>query len=125
MSRPVLKECFEVPIYDAKVWLIVTDSITRERKKWEREFGPWNETSEYNGLCSYNGRRVGIFIDREHTDEIGLIAHEVFHATHRILDWVGVEFSVNNHEPFAYMNEYLMRLIVPKLAKIRRQRRSD
>lgn len=116
------KELIEIPIYGSKVWLIVCTSITKERKKWEKTFGPWNETDEYNGLCSYNGRTVGIFIDLQHVDNIGLIAHEVFHATHRTLEWVGVEFSPNNHEPFAYMNEFLMEQIVPKLAKIKRKK---
>ena len=40
--------------------------------------------------------------------EIGVLAHELFHATHRILEYFGVEFTSKNHEPFAYLLEYLM-----------------
>jgi hypothetical protein len=39
---------------------------------------------------------------------MGLLAHELFHATHRILEYFGVEFTRDNQEPFAYLMEYLV-----------------
>ena len=39
--------------------------------------------------------------------KLGILVHELFHATHRILEYFGVEFTSKNHEPFAYLIEYL------------------
>lgn len=38
---------------------------------------------------------------------LGILVHELFHSTHRILEYFDVEFMTNNHEPFAYLIEYL------------------
>ena len=37
----------------------------------------------------------------------GTLVHELFHATHRILEYFDVKFTSDNHEPFAYLMEYL------------------
>ena len=39
--------------------------------------------------------------------DLGVLVHELFHAAHRILDFFCVEFNKKNHEPFAYLIEYL------------------
>lgn len=40
-------------------------------------------------------------------EDSGILVHELFHATHRILEYFDVEFTTKNHEPFAYLMEYL------------------
>src|SRR6185436_5871019 len=46
------KRKLAIPIYDAVVWLIVTDHIAKERKKWEHLFGPAPAAADYHALCS-------------------------------------------------------------------------
>jgi hypothetical protein len=40
-------------------------------------------------------------------DDSGILVHELFHATHRILEYFKIKFTPKNHEPFAYLMEYL------------------
>lgn len=47
-----------------------------------------------------------ICIDLVNLDN-GMLIHELFHATHRILEYFDIEFTSENHEPFAYLIEYL------------------
>lgn len=120
MKRP-FKKRYTVPIFDADLWLIVADDIYAEREKMCHLFGK-SPTPTYWGLCSSNGRGdVAVFLKRaESTDKI--VAHEVFHATHRILQWAGYKFSPNNHEPAALLNGYLSDLVSKAIADDKKRR---
>ena len=109
------KKRYLVPIYDADFWLIISDDIYDERAKMSDLFGdPPSPT--YWGLCSSNGRGdVAVFLKRSRITS-RLVAHELFHATHRILQWIGWEFSPNNHEPAALLNGYLSDLVSQAIA---------
>jgi len=43
--------------------------------------------------------------------DYGVVAHESVHAAYHILDHVGVQFDVCNHEAFAYLVGYLTELV--------------
>jgi hypothetical protein len=102
------KRRLEVPIYDAVVWLIVTDDIASERKKWEHLFGPAPAADNYDALCSYSGGHTfALFLSRR-TLTLKILSHEIFHLTHRILDWVGANFDATHHEQGALLHGYLM-----------------
>lgn len=48
-----------------------------------------------------------VWVNSEGADPLGTLAHELIHLTHYILDEVRVKISVDNHETFAYLYEYL------------------
>jgi hypothetical protein len=101
-----LRRKFTVPIYDAEVWLVVDPDIEAARAKFNHLFGVC-EYSGYNGLCSYgNGCHFGIFFE-SHSLTAKIIAHEIFHLTHRISEWAELNFDEKHHEATAQINGYL------------------
>lgn len=38
----------------------------------------------------------------------GVVAHECFHMTGMIMDTVGVKYDIDNDEPFAYLNGFMV-----------------
>jgi hypothetical protein len=49
------------------------------------------------------------------SDLLSTIAHESFHATHSIMDKIGMDLSYNNDEAFAYLLGYIVGEISNKL----------
>lgn len=85
----------------ARIQLIVTDDIRKERSAQESLFGSVSDGTLYNALCSGSGgHNFALFFE-----PCGLthriIAHEIFHLTHRICEWVGAHFD---HETFSLLN---------------------
>lgn len=90
---------FILPLYGARIQLIVTDDIMSERKKQEHLFGPVEGTC-YDALCSRStGHNYALFFEPNALCH-RIIGHEIFHLTHRIMQWVGVPFLDDNHEVF-------------------------
>lgn len=118
-----MKVKIKVPIYDVILWIIISKDPIVERKKMEDLFGP-STLGDFEGLCSYSSslpnfalffRADSLFYDN--------ISHEVFHLTHRILDFIGSKFDVENQECAAYLNGYLMNLVMEKVITYNRSRR--
>jgi hypothetical protein len=109
-----MKKCLHVPIYDAVVWLVVSDEIhaTRKSRSMVKLFGePPPAEVDWAALCDYNGRGIfGIFVGSESLT-VDVIAHEVFHLTYRILEWASAGVDKGNHEAGALLHGYLMNLI--------------
>jgi hypothetical protein len=112
-----MKIKIKIPIYDALLWLIVVDDIYAERKKMEDIFGP-TPTSNFGALCSYGdfSSHFGLFFKKD-TVDISDISHEVFHLTHRILEWTNCPFDIDHQEQGALLNSYLMKLVIGKIFK--------
>lgn len=105
-----MKKELTIPIYDAVLWLVVVDNPVKERKKWEFMFGP-APAGDYTALCSYSGgHEFGLFFNRERLS-LEILSHEVFHLTHRILDWAGANFDATHHEQAALLHGYLMKTV--------------
>lgn len=98
-----------VPIYDAKVWLVVTTDIVEERAKseWAELFGDEEADPGWDAVCFRNHSKFGLFFKPSAVD-VSTVAHEIFHLTHRILEWVGANFDSSHHETAALLNGYLM-----------------
>lgn len=84
---------------------------------------PVNDNN-WTGLCACHGFRIGLFFEREELCH-DLIAHEVFHATHRVLERAGVAFGIHNHEPFAHLNGWLTGLVYRDLGLMREKVRAN
>ena len=91
-----------VPIYDVDLVVVVTDDIPAAYK---REFGV--QIDDLHAAClGYSGRKFGLFFEPKFKRR-GIIAHEIFHLTHRILEKCTCNFDAGHHEPGAYLCEYL------------------
>lgn len=109
--KPKLNESIHhrlVPIYGMRLLLVVTDDVFRSRVARNAIFGePRCDNSGWAGLCVWDENfRVALIFDRAELCH-NLIAHEIFHVTHRILERNNVAFGVHNHEPFAHLCGWL------------------
>ncbi len=105
----------KVPIYGASLELVITDDMEKSQKKNDR----WKRLGEQEpnlsaGLTIWAGWNFCIMIDSSYLDH-NIIAHECFHATHRIADWSGLKFHKNGHEEFAYLNGFLNNFVHKQL----------
>ena len=95
-----------VPIYRAWFTLSVTNDVVAARKAKSDVFGPYL-LGEAKALASCNDKGdFGLFFSFEDLTH-GIIAHEIFHLTHRIMDDVRGKFDIDNQEPHAYLCEWL------------------
>ncbi len=107
--RMIEKE-FVVPIYDVHLLVCACDDPLKRRKVYDPVFGEY-EGSSFSGLCDGSGRgHFAIFIKASALDQ-NTVAHEVFHLTHRIMEYCGCNFDEDHHEQAAYLNGYLMELV--------------
>ncbi len=107
---------FHVPIYDCKVWVsaLPGQQIKDERKEHNCIFGA-DEDQSWQACCEVGkDKSFGLFFDTNKID-VGLIAHEVFHLTHFILNEVGASFDPNDHEPAALLHEWLFKKVLEVL----------
>lgn len=115
-----------VPLFDTYINLIVTDNIYEERNKYNDKLGENTliRGAAYPGLFSYNSRG-SFYLFLKPQAELKVVAHEVFHATHRILEWASVFFNECNHECAALLNGYLMDNIYPCMLGIQKRLKDD
>lgn len=99
-----------IPLYSVRLLIVVTNDVERSRIARNHLYGVPCDDHSYTGLCAWSGYRVGLFFDRAELCH-DLIAHEVFHAAHRICERAGIAFSIHNHEPFAHMCGWLTGLV--------------
>lgn len=97
----MLKAEINVPLYGDTLLLVLSADAIKSRKAFNKRFGESTD-GQFSGLCSSNGYHFGLFFDALCFNH-QLIAHEVFHVTHRILEYNSVTFSTENHEPFAFL----------------------
>lgn len=65
-----------------------------------------------DGYLPYGNQIVSIVAQKKCplANHIGVLSHELNHATYHILDGIGVKYSEDDHshEPFTYLQEYLL-----------------
>lgn len=110
----LIKRTTTLPLYDFKVKLVVARDIVPVVSSYITI----PEGLVYEGLCLARGREV-VVIYRLRDMTAGLIAHELFHATHRIMEGISANFSTIHQEPFAYVNEWLHNQVYAQLKKAR------
>lgn len=110
---------FHVPIYRIDFMLIITNDINRTRKEYEDIFGEYTG-NPIDALCSWSPEEY-IFALIIKKDKIGhgLIAHEVFHCVHRMMETMGDEFSKESHEPYAYLCGWVTSKIYKTIHKLK------
>jgi hypothetical protein len=84
----------------------VADDPADERKAHSNTFGTYTGPNKIYGLACNDGGKFAIFLDRRALCH-ELIAHEIFHTTHKIMEYVGDSFTNRNPEPHAYLNGWI------------------
>jgi len=93
---------FTVPVYNAKVVLVHDQDIHAARKRFDRIFeGPGPE-GNCSAWVSYHLDRFGLFF-QDNNCGLDTVSHELFHLTHRIMSWSGVE----DEEAGAILHEWI------------------
>jgi hypothetical protein len=116
---------FKVPIYKTQVRIVVCDDIAKFAKE--------NEIDDNLGIYYaivyefYNYPKVPfdivLLLPTDFQD--GTLVHEVFHITCAILRNVGVSFSNDSEEAYAYLNEYLYKVIKNYIIKNKIEKREE
>lgn len=110
----IKKKKIKVPIYDQfTLTMFISDNLVEDveaitKSKFEYGFG---------GMFFYKKNSCDLLIGIE-KDSLSnsLIAHECFHATRYILEYVGITLEESSEEAFAYLLGYLVEE-VDKLVK--------
>lgn len=98
---------FRVPIYDVKFFIVVGDSVDQARKKFNSIFGDYkSDGGQTAAICSRRGENFGIFFEKGNCTP-DIVFHELFHSTHRILEWTGAEMDARHHEHAALLHGWL------------------
>lgn len=118
-KRRTVNRLFAIPMYDCKLRVVVCENIRKERQKPKYDlFGKVELDGEYDGLCTWSGgHNFAIFLCATAAKDIAIISHEVFHLTHRILEWSSSNFDKDHHEQGALLHGYLMELVMNAIRK--------
>lgn len=108
-----MKTKLHIPIFDATLWVVVSNDIMRSRKAMRGVLGDCDEFC-CEALCSYRDNHVALFFKRGEV-KLKYVSHEVFHATLRILEWTESVYDAGHHEPAALLNAYLMDRVMETL----------
>lgn len=108
-----------IELLDVRLWLFVGNGDELDVAIKGSRFGEIKENSDgYAGRAFYKGSYFGIAIHRrELTHEV--IAHEVFHITHAMWEFVGDKFSAKHHEPYSYLCGHITEWVYRQLKKAR------
>jgi len=110
------KEQVAIPLYGSWLTLDVSNNPIQSRSKY-KQFGPIQKGGYVDGIASYNSNGdFALFFSGKKLRQ-GVITHEVFHITHRILDFHGVKFSPDNHEAHAYLCGWIAQWVDFQLKK--------
>jgi len=105
-----------IDLYGVWFEVVVSNSINESRNSRARikKYGKWNVSPSNTAIATWNGNFFAIFLTHKNLTNSN-IAHEVFHSTHNIIEWIGDGFSKKHHEPAAYLNGYLTKQVYKSL----------
>lgn len=110
----------EIGVYDARflVCLCHNTGAMCKRKSIQKIFGEMEEDdcADCAGLCLHRNRKISILIDRDYVTH-DVIAHEVLHATHRLLEYIGMELGDKTGEAYSCLAGHLTGLVYKDLKK--------
>ena len=98
-----------IPVYSLWMELVVTTSSSYSQKKRKKRYD-LSDTGDAPGCLVYDGQNFGIILVRNQIS-YDLIAHEVFHAVHRMMEFIGHGLHKDYDEPHAYLCGYLTMMI--------------
>lgn len=119
MKKRAYRSMLRIPLYDARVWVVIGADLKAERDRLTGILGE-SDLENFHALCVHTTcGRFGIFLPRG--VDRSTIAHEVFHLTHRIMEWANCSFDSGHHEQGALLCGYLSELIDGEIARDKRK----
>ena len=100
-----MKAKFVVPIFEVSVLVVVTKKTNAAIRKYFPNVPLGAE--DHEACCTYHRSRFGLFFEPPSLDRRDIVAHEIFHLTHRILEFRQFNFDENHHEMGAMLNGWL------------------
>lgn len=104
-----------VPIYDLNLWICVGADIPGMLRDLEKEIGE-QEVTPCVACCAYKGGNFALLFDPQYLTP-NVLGHEVFHLTHRMMEWGGVTVDKYNHEAGAFLQGHLMDVVYRRVRR--------
>lgn len=111
MRSRTIKRQLRMPLYSATVWVVLCDDIAVERSKFNDLLGEYDAHESETGLCSWRNQHYALFFRRDQLC-MNIVAHECFHAAHRISEWASLGFDSDHHEATALIMGWLVEHVV-------------
>lgn len=114
-SNKVVTKKLWIPVYGITVWLLVGGDSKRFRKKSIEVFGKVADEWTYDSYasCAWTSNKSIYILWFSELPMPCVITHETQHLTRRIMLLVGiVETCEGNHEAWAYLHEYLCKVVI-------------
>ena len=120
-TRPFVRK-IDVPIYNVTLIVGVAEDLAKLAERLSPIFGD-QDTTDAGAACCWSGeQQFAVLFGRAQLDvrNIEMIGHEVFHLTHRILQWSDVKFGEEDHEAAALLHGYLLDTVVGMILRNRK-----
>lgn len=122
----------EIPIYETKVKITLVDSMYNYFKLKNYTYQKHWKKEEIEGIralvANTNDYKVKYNYDVIfHINSFGLdaLAHEVFHLTKYIMEYIGTTLSDDSEEAWAYLTGYLFETIRKEIKELIRNKDAD
>jgi hypothetical protein len=105
-----MKKTFKVPIFEATVMVVVAETHKQAKDAIDKFVGGHYEleaSEDCEAFLQHKNSRFALFFERPTVKKKDVVAHEVFHLTHRILEYREMNFDSNHHEMAAMLNGWL------------------
>lgn len=116
----VVQEFFKVPIYNYEIELVLTDNILEYcniQMKDERVEAPMASMYDFYGRANSKIDFL-LVLDRSNVKQ-DVIVHEVVHIASRIMRYIGTPLIEETEEPYAYLHDYLYRIIMNRFIRMK------
>lgn len=113
----------EIPVYDAQLWVCVfpkksyNSDCSKAYKRFLKEELPPSEFEGSGATHAWTGKKHLLLFQKELLN-IDHLSHEVFHLTHRILEYRDFNFDSDHHEQGAYLHGWIMGKVSDMLFKV-------
>jgi hypothetical protein len=97
----------KVPIYECTVW-IHYDVTDEEYSKWAKRKRFNVEPINCQAWCGSDLNHIIIKFNRDSYKKLSIVVHELYHATNRILQYIGANLNSESEECAAYLLDYLV-----------------
>ena len=117
--KPIFKRQMEVPIYRSKLFLCVADTIQAAHdaaEKFHKAKLPAVLSGTRAQACHDTDGWYSLMFERGNLRPRH-VAHELFHITARIMQFHSVAYDPDNHEAFAYLNDWLTEWVYQSLKR--------
>lgn len=93
--------------------------IAKKLVKWSSDdYGAMAWTVPFKGRTLI---RFHISLDEIYQDNMNIVAHEIFHTVHAIMDWIKMKLTFNSCEAWAYLTGYLNEMFAKKLVEYKKK----